>query len=107
MLADRWPRVAACTEALGWLQVQADLGLAPRTVEAYARGLTDYLEFTRRDGIDPLTAGRFEIAHYVRDLKQRPGQRGRNVITFESGVGLANATIQQRLVAVPLSSTTT
>jgi hypothetical protein len=36
-LAERWPVVAACTEALDWLKVQTDLGLAPRTIEAYAR----------------------------------------------------------------------
>ena len=92
-LANRWPVVAACADALAWLQVQADFGLAPRTIEAYARGLTDYLGFCRREGIDPLAAGRAEIARYVRDLRQRPSHRGRNVITFDCGVGLANATL--------------
>jgi integrase/recombinase XerD len=101
-LAARWPVVAAYTDALAWLQVQVDLGLAPRTIEAYARGLTDYLGVCSRDGVDPIGAGRAEIARYVRDLKQRPGHRGKNVVTFESGVGLANATLQQRLVAVRL-----
>jgi hypothetical protein len=38
------------------LRIQADLGLAPRTIEAYARGLVDYLPVCEREGIDPLTA---------------------------------------------------
>jgi hypothetical protein len=101
-LAQRWPIVAACPDALVWLQVQADLGLAPRTVEAYARGLTDYLAVCGREGIDPLVAGRAEIARYVRELNQRPSRRGANVVALDSGVGLANATLQQRLVAVRL-----
>jgi integrase/recombinase XerD len=101
-LAQRWPVVGAYPEAIGWLQIQANLGLAPRTIEAYARGLTDYLAVCARDGIDPLRAGRAEIAKYVRDLTIRPNQRGPNVVAIDSGVGLANATIQQRLVAVRL-----
>jgi integrase len=76
--------------------------LAPRTIEAYARGLADYLGVCAREGIDPLTVGRPEIARYVRDLAERPSQRGPNVVSLDSGVGLANATLQQRLVAVRL-----
>jgi hypothetical protein len=34
----RWPVLAACQEAINWLEIQANLGLAPRTIEAYARG---------------------------------------------------------------------
>src|SRR6267143_3131400 len=101
-LAERWPVVDACSEALDWLKVQTALGLAPRTIEAYARGLTDYLVICSRDGVDPLLAKRPDVARYVHDLKERPGHRGRNVVSFESGVGLANATLQQRLVAVRL-----
>jgi integrase len=51
---------------------------------------------------DPLVAGRAEIAKYVRDLAVRPNRRGPNVVAIDSGVGLANATLQQRLVAVRL-----
>jgi len=74
-LADRWPVLAACTDALTWLQIQANLGLAPRTIEAYARGLSDYLTVCDCESIDPLTAGRAEIARYVRDLVARPNRR--------------------------------
>jgi integrase/recombinase XerD len=55
-----------------------------------------------RDGIEPLTADRSEIAHYVRDLRDRPNRRGGRIVVLDSGVGLANATLQQRLVAVRL-----
>ena len=41
-------------------------------------------------------------ARYVRDLRERPSRRGVNVVALDSGVGLANATLQQRLVAVRL-----
>ena len=101
-LAERWPAIASCRDALTWLGIQVDLGLSPRTIDAYARAMTDYLTVCRRDAIDPLIAGRSEIAHYVRDLRQRPSRRGTRVITLDSGAGLANATLQQRLVAVRL-----
>jgi site-specific recombinase XerD len=102
LLTARWSAFANCPEAVAWLRIQADLGLAPRTIEAYARGLADYLAVCHRDEYDPLTAGRAEIARYVRDLAERPNHRGPNVIALDSGIGLANATLQQRLVAVRL-----
>jgi site-specific recombinase XerD len=101
-LANRWPKLASCREALRWLSIQQDLGLAPRTIEAYARGLTDFLAVCEQQGFDPLRVGRAEIASYVRDLSERPNRRGPNVVAIDSGVGLANATLQQRLVAVRL-----
>lgn len=100
--AVRWPDLARCPEALRWLRVQSDLGLAPRTIAAYARGLADYLAVCVREAIDPLTAGRAEIARYVRDLVRRPHPRGAAVVSIDSGAGLANATLQQRLVVVRL-----
>jgi integrase/recombinase XerD len=102
LAARRWPTLAGCSEALEWLRVQADLGLARGTLEAYARGLADYLAVCGRERIDPLSAGRAEIARYVRDLVRRPNPRGATVVAIDSGVGLANATLQQRLVAVRL-----
>ena len=102
MLTTRWPILATCPHALTWLTVQADLGLAPGTIKAYARGFADYLSLCQREQIDPLTAGRADVARYVRDLMERPSRRGRQVVALDSGVGLANATLQQRLVAVRL-----
>jgi len=100
--ARRWPALAHCPEALQWLRVQADLGLPPRTLEAYSRGLADYLAVCAREEIDPLSAGRAEVARYVRDLVRRPNPRGATVVSIDSGAGLANATLQQRLVVVRL-----
>jgi integrase/recombinase XerD len=98
----RWPVLTTCREAINWLEIQTNLGLAPRTIEAYARGLADYLAVCQRERTDPLTAGRAEIARYVRDLAVRPNRRGPNVVAIDSGIGLANATLQQRLVAIRL-----
>ncbi len=55
-----------------------------------------------RDEVDPLGASRAHIAVYVRELTSRPHRRGANVVSIDSGTGLGNATIQQRLVAVRL-----
>jgi len=101
-LVVRWPALATCPEAVCWLLVQGDLGLAARTLEAYGRALADYLTVCRREGIAPVTAERAEIARYVRDLTQRPNPGGSNVLALDSGKGLANATLQQRLTAVRL-----
>jgi site-specific recombinase XerD len=101
-LADRWPLLASCPEAIAWLVLQTDLGLAPRTIEAYARGLAEYLGVCKRDGKDPVGASRADVARYVRDLTTRPNPRGASIVALDSGVGLANATLQQRLVAVRL-----
>lgn len=88
--------------AAGWLQVWCDLGRAPRTIDAYARGLAEYLVVCEREGVDPLAASRAHIALYVRELTERRSHRGVNVVSIDSGAGLANATIQQRLVPVRL-----
>ena len=85
-----------------WLGVQRDLGRSPQTVEAYARSLTDYLGFCERAGVDASVAGRAEIARYVRDLRERPGRHGANVIALASGAGLSIATLQLRVTVVRL-----
>lgn len=100
--AARWQAVARHPMAAAWLNLQVQLGLAPRTIDAYGRALADYLSVCERDGIDPLAADRAEIAHYVHELAHRPGRGGPNVVAIDSGAGLANATMQLRLVAVRL-----
>src|SRR5438046_1330914 len=84
-VVSRWPAVSRQPLAADWLKVQVQLGLAPRTIEAYARGLADYLVFCERNGVDPLSADRGEIARYVHDLARRPGRRGPNVVAIDSG----------------------
>ena len=70
--------------------------------EAYARSLADYLGFCDRVGVDAVAAGRAEIARYVRDLRERPGRHGANVIALDSGAGLSVATLQLRVTVVRL-----
>ncbi len=82
--------------------IQANLGLASNTVEAYGRALEDYLGFSDHHGVDPDAATKAHIAAYVHDLTTRPNPRGSKVRVLDSGAGLANATLQQRLTAVRL-----
>lgn len=101
---ERWPALAAEPAALAWLCIRSDLGLAPRTLDAYSRSLSEYLVFCAAVSTDPLTAGRDHVARYVRELTQRPPRRARADTASSSLAGprLANATVQQRLTAVRL-----
>jgi hypothetical protein len=52
-VAQRWPSLRRHAIAAGWLDLQVQLGLAPRTIDAYGRSLADCLTFCERAGIDP------------------------------------------------------
>jgi hypothetical protein len=97
-LVDRWPALASVPVAVRWLEVQRDLGRSPQPVLAYTRSLADYLAWCEGDGVEVLSAGRADIAGYLRDLRERPGRRGANVISLSSRIGLSNATPQLRVV---------
>ena len=107
---ERYPTLTHSPQAQTWLKIQRDLGLAQNTIDAYGRALNDFLAFSIRDGFTPEKASREHIARYVHDLSSRPNPRGdkirvlegANVVSIGSGGGLANATLQQRLVAVRL-----
>jgi site-specific recombinase XerD len=99
---ERFPLIAAHPTMRGWLQLQANLGLAPNTVEAYGRALNDYQAFCASRSVQAEAVTREHIAAYVRQLAARPHRRGANVRRLDSGAGLANATLQQRLTAVRL-----
>ena len=101
-LDEKWPVFGRHERAAEWLQIWTDLGRAPRTIDAYARGLAEYLDHCERNGLDPLVAGRAQVASFVRELTSRPGRHGANTLSLDSGAGLANATLQQRLVPVRL-----
>jgi hypothetical protein len=100
VLEDKWPVLGRHDQAVSWLRIWSDLGRAPRTIDAYARGLAEYLLMCERISVDPVTADRSHIAVYVRELSSRPSRRGANVVSIDSGAGLSNATLQQRLVPV-------
>jgi site-specific recombinase XerD len=101
-LLDRWPALEPCSLAVRWLAWQQDLGRSPRTVDAYARSLIDYLRSCQRETVDVAGASRAEIAGYVRDLRERPGRHGQNVVALSSAAGLANATLQLRITVIRL-----
>jgi integrase/recombinase XerD len=99
----RYPFVAADAQAKAWLTTETLLGLAPNTLDAYARGLNDFLQFCQKADISPTTATRADLARYVGDLRGRsrlaPPQ---GASTLTPSIGLSNATLQQRLTAVRL-----
>jgi integrase/recombinase XerD len=102
MLLEKWPVLVRHEKAAEWLQSWSDLGRAARTIDAYGRGLAEYLLMCEREQIEPLSAGRADVALFVRELTERPHRRGANIVSIDSGAGLSNATIQQRLVPVRL-----
>jgi integrase/recombinase XerD len=99
---ERWPVLVRHEHAAEWLRVWTDLGRAARTIDAYARGLAEFLELCELNGVDPVAASRADVAVFVRTLASRPSRHGVNVVSLDSGSGLANATLQQRLVPVRL-----
>ena len=103
-LQERWPALAAVPPALAWLSMRADQGLAHRTIDAYARGLSEYLAFSTASAADPMVAQRDHVARFVRHLTERPLRRAGADVGFPSSAGprLSNATVQQRLTAVRL-----
>jgi len=101
-MLEKWPVIGRHERAAEWLGVWVDLGRAPRTIDAYARGLAEYLLVCERDGIDPIAANRLHVAAFVKELATRPSRRGPNVVRLDTGAGLSNATLQQRLVPVRL-----
>jgi site-specific recombinase XerD len=97
-----YPSVLLLPAAKAWLDIQANLGLARNTIEAYGRALEDYLQLCARLQFTPVSASREHISAYIRDLTSRRSPLGSNVRAFDSGVGLSNATMQQRITAVRL-----
>ena len=72
VLREKWPVIGRHEQATTWLQIWTDLGRAPRTIDAYARGLAEYLLMCEREGVDPVTANRAHVAVFVRELTSRP-----------------------------------
>ncbi|MCW5851818.1 MAG: site-specific integrase, partial [Anaerolineae bacterium] len=99
---ERYPLVAQVEYARRWLTIQANLGRAPNTVDAYGRALQDYLAFCHQQRVELVAATREHIALYVRDLATRANPRAATARTPDGPVGLANATLQQRLTAIRL-----
>ncbi|HEY1350404.1 MAG TPA: site-specific integrase [Ktedonobacteraceae bacterium] len=99
---ERYPHIAQFPTTKSWLRIQRNLGLAANTIEAYGRALEDYLTFCFQRQIEVETATKEHLSLFVHDLASRPNPRGANIRVLDSGVGLANATLQQRLTAIRL-----
>ncbi len=99
---EQYPLVGQHELARNWLQRQAHLQLAPNTVDAYGRCLNDYLGFCASHSVQPEAVTREQVALYVQDLAHRPNAKGANMLSIESGRGLANATMQQRITVLRL-----
>src|SRR5260370_21286911 len=99
----RYPFVAAHDLARAWLTTETLLGLAPNTLDAYARGLDDFLGFCQKGGISPTTATRADLARYVGDLRGRPRPQTRQITPdVTPPTCLSNATMQPPLPSIPL-----
>lgn len=98
----RYPYIAEVFQARTWLQIQANLGLASNTIEAYARALEEFLALCRSREIAAVSATKEHVSWYVHDLMTRPNPSGKRDTRSPSAIGLANATIHQRLTALRL-----
>jgi integrase/recombinase XerD len=96
----RFPLVAGDEYARRWLTFIANIGRAPNTVEAYGRAVNEHLAFCAANGAAPAMAGLEVVGAWVGELSSRPSLRSVKLVHLDSGVGLSNATIQQRIVAV-------
>lgn len=97
---DKFPLVEGHEHAHRWLQFYANIGRAPNTIVAYGRAVDDHLRFLTEAGTDPLVAGLDVVAAWIGDMLSRQNPRGAVLVHLDSGAGLANATVQQRIVAV-------
>lgn len=87
-LLDALPFLSADPSACRWVCLQEDLLRAPNTINAYARGVNDWLAFCHSVALTAAVAGRDTVALYVRSL--------------HTGRQLAAATIRHRLTVVRL-----
>jgi integrase/recombinase XerD len=99
---ERYPNILHPSFAQRWVETGSLLGLAPNTIDAYARSIDQFLGFCASDNIDPVRATRDVVAQYVGALRARPSARGPSIVAIDSGAGLSNATLQQRLTALRL-----
>ncbi|MFE0420463.1 hypothetical protein [Streptomyces tendae] len=95
----KFPTLAEHQLARRWLQFMADVGRASNTIDAYGRAVDDHLRFCANEGTDPVLAGADMVAAWIGDMLERPRQRSAKT-PLQPGTGLANATVQQRVVAV-------
>lgn len=91
-----YPLVAAEPQSRSWLALLGNLGRSPATLDAYGRGLDQYLHFCRGHSVDAAGATLEHVSLFVRHLNGEPGD------TLPTRSRVSNATLQQRLTAVRL-----
>lgn len=88
-----------------WITLQRDLGKAPNTIAAYARGIVDFAAFCRAQGVDLLHVRKGNIAAYLSDLQARP-PGGRPAGRVDNSLAKhrlpSNASLRHRLTIVRL-----
>jgi len=91
----RYPLAAAEPHGRSWLALLGNLGRSPATVDAYGRGLDQYLRFCRDLHMDAPSATLEHVSLFVRHLDGGADDA-------PARVRVSNATLQQRLTAVRL-----
>ncbi|MFD5751484.1 tyrosine-type recombinase/integrase [Streptomyces sp. NPDC127033] len=95
----KFPTVAEHQQAHRWLQFMANIGRATNTIDAYGRAVEDHLLFCMAEDVDPLLARPDTVAAWIGSMLDRPLEPVSKGV-HRAEAGLANSTIQQRLVAV-------
>ncbi|MDV7088928.1 hypothetical protein, partial [Rhodococcus opacus] len=88
-LKEKWPVLGRHERAAGWLRVWVDLSQAPRTIDAYARGLAESLQVCEDHGVDPVAANRAGCCgiHSRADRAGQPTRHERCVDRFRLRIG--------------------
>lgn len=91
----RFPAVAAEPHARAWLDLVELRGRDPKTIDAYGRGLNEFLIWL--DGRSPTAVDELDAHTFIRHLQTRG-----NLRQLSTGGALKNATLQQKLTIVRL-----
>lgn len=84
---DRHHYLAGTTHARAWLVMREQFGLAPNTLDAYARAIDSYLAFMEPQDHDCEASTQSDVAGWINESRAR---------------GLANSTLIQRVTALRL-----
>jgi site-specific recombinase XerD len=84
---DRYHQLDSATHAKEWLIMREQFGLAPNSLDAYARALDSYFSFMESRKTVCEQSTRADVACWINELRSR---------------GLANATLVQRVTALRL-----
>src|SRR6266498_3947805 len=99
---EKYPRIAGHSLARDLLLLEASLGRASNTLDAYARGREDFFTACSLLNILPDQATREHVALWVREMTTRSPRQKALSKRASSAPGLSNATLHQRLTAVRL-----